>query len=160
MATVLDKINYYPCDGGYMIGNGTMGSGSNDDLSNIDVVFKETIEGQPVIKISREAFRRKPIKSIALHSLLKVIEYRAFDTSWIIMNELIIPDSVKIIDWYAFSQNSIKKFVIGKGLERIGFGAFSDNLNLERIEYWQSVGGQVSPRVKSLIKQYKKAQNA
>ena len=44
MATILDKINYYPCDGGYTIGNGAIRSGSNEDLSNVDVVFKETIE--------------------------------------------------------------------------------------------------------------------
>ena len=50
------------------------------------------------------------------------------------MNELIIPDSVRIIDFYAFSQNSIKKFIISKNLEKIGSGAFSDNINLEKFE--------------------------
>lgn len=55
----------------------------------------------------------------------------------------------------------------GRFIERLGFfnpiaqGKEEElRLNLERIEYWQSVGGQVSPRVKSLIKQYKKAQNS
>ncbi len=55
----------------------------------------------------------------------------------------------------------------GRYIERLGFfnpiarGQEEElRLNLERIEYWQSQGGQISDRVKSLIKQYKKASNA
>ncbi len=51
----------------------------------------------------------------------------------------------------------------GKFIERLGFfnpiarGQEEElRLDLERIAYWQSHGGQVSDRVKSLIKQYKK----
>lgn len=54
-----------------------------------------------------------------------------------------------------------------KFIERLGFfnpiarGQEEElRLDLERIEYWQSKGGQVSDRVKSLIKQYKKAVSA
>lgn len=54
-----------------------------------------------------------------------------------------------------------------KFIERLGFfnpiarGQEEElRLDLERIEYWQSKGGQVSDRVKSLIKQYKKAASA
>ena len=50
----------------------------------------------------------------------------------------------------------------GRFIERLGF--FNPIargreeplcLDIERIEYWQSQGGQLSARVKSLIKQYK-----
>lgn len=51
----------------------------------------------------------------------------------------------------------------GRFIERLGFfnplakgDEVSLRLNLERIEYWHSQGGQISDRVKSLIKQYKK----
>ena len=55
----------------------------------------------------------------------------------------------------------------GRFIERLGF--FNPiargqeealRLDLPRIEYWISQGGQVSDRVKSLIKQYKKSQQA
>lgn len=51
-------------------------------------------------------------------------------------------------------------------IERLGFfnpqarGQEEElRLDLGRIEYWQSQGGQISDRVKSLIKQYKKSAN-
>lgn len=53
----------------------------------------------------------------------------------------------------------------GRFIERLGF--FNPiargqeeplRVNLERYEYWVSQGGQISDRVKSLVKQYKKAQ--
>lgn len=53
----------------------------------------------------------------------------------------------------------------GRFIERLGF--FNPiargqeealRLDLPRIEYWINQGGQVSDRVKSLIKQYKKSQ--
>lgn len=55
----------------------------------------------------------------------------------------------------------------GRFIERLGF--FNPvargqqealRLDLERIDYWVSQGGQVSDRVKSLVKQYKKTQTA
>lgn len=55
----------------------------------------------------------------------------------------------------------------GHFIERLGFfnpiarGQEEElRLNIERIEYWQSKGGQVSDRVKSLMKQYKKSNQA
>ena len=55
----------------------------------------------------------------------------------------------------------------GRFLERLGFfnpvatgGEEELRVNLERVEYWQSVGGQMSERVKSLINEYKKASPA
>ena len=55
----------------------------------------------------------------------------------------------------------------GRFIERLGFFnpiARSQEeelrLDIERIDYWVSQGGQVSDRVKSLIKQHKKAQQA
>ncbi|MBT4836932.1 MAG: 30S ribosomal protein S16 [Methylococcales bacterium] len=55
----------------------------------------------------------------------------------------------------------------GRFLERLGFfnpvatgGEEELRVNLERVEYWQSVGGQMSERVKSLINDYKKASPA
>ncbi|SUO94837.1 30S ribosomal protein S16 [Suttonella ornithocola] len=54
----------------------------------------------------------------------------------------------------------------GRFIERLGFfnpiarGQEEElRLNIERIEYWVSKGGQVSDRVKSLMKQYKAKQN-
>lgn len=55
----------------------------------------------------------------------------------------------------------------GRFIERLGFfnplarGQDEElRLDIERIDYWVSQGGQVSDRVKSLIKQYKKTQEA
>ena len=55
----------------------------------------------------------------------------------------------------------------GRFIERLGFfnpiarGQEEElRLDIERIDYWVSQGGQVSDRVKSLIKQHKKAQQA
>lgn len=55
----------------------------------------------------------------------------------------------------------------GRFIERLGFfnpiakGQEEElRLDIERIDYWVSQGGQVSDRVKSLIKQHKKAQAA
>lgn len=55
----------------------------------------------------------------------------------------------------------------GRFIERLGFfnpiarGQEEElRLNIERIEYWVSKGGQVSDRVKSLMKQYKAKQNS
>ena len=55
----------------------------------------------------------------------------------------------------------------GRFIERLGFfnpvargNEETLRLNLERIEYWESKGGQMSDRVRSLVKQYKKSQNA
>lgn len=51
----------------------------------------------------------------------------------------------------------------GRFIERLGYfnpiargQEVALELNMERIEYWQSKGGQVSDRVRTLIKQYKK----
>lgn len=55
----------------------------------------------------------------------------------------------------------------GRFIERLGFfnpiarGQEEElRLDLERIEYWQSKGGQPSARVKSLIKKYKASATA
>ena len=55
----------------------------------------------------------------------------------------------------------------GRFIERLGFfnpiarGQEEElRLDIERIDYWVSQGGQVSDRVKSLIKQHKKSQQA
>ncbi|MBV7435089.1 30S ribosomal protein S16 [Cardiobacteriaceae bacterium TAE3-ERU3] len=55
----------------------------------------------------------------------------------------------------------------GRFIERLGFfnplarGQEEElRLDIDRIDYWVSQGGQVSDRVKSLIKQHKKAQQA
>lgn len=55
----------------------------------------------------------------------------------------------------------------GRFIERLGFfnplarGQEEElRLDIDRIDYWVSQGGQVSDRVKSLVKQYKKAQQA
>lgn len=54
----------------------------------------------------------------------------------------------------------------GRFIERLGFfnpiarGQEEElRLDIERIEYWVSKGGQISDRVKSLMKQYKAQQN-
>ena len=55
----------------------------------------------------------------------------------------------------------------GRFIERLGFfnpvarGQEEElRLDMDRIDYWVGQGGQVSDRVKSLIKQHKKAQQA
>jgi len=56
----------------------------------------------------------------------------------------------------------------GRNIERVGYfnplleanEAGAIKLELARIEYWQSVGAQVSERVKSLVKQFKQHQGA
>ena len=55
----------------------------------------------------------------------------------------------------------------GRFIERLGFfnplarGQEEElRLDVDRIDYWVGQGGQVSDRVKSLIKQHKKAQQA
>lgn len=55
----------------------------------------------------------------------------------------------------------------GRFIERLGFfnpiargQEVEMRLNIERIEYWESHGAQLSDRVKSLVKQYKAANKA
>lgn len=55
----------------------------------------------------------------------------------------------------------------GRFIERLGFfnpiargGEEKLRIDLERVDYWLNEGGQISDRVRSLVKQYKKAQEA
>jgi small subunit ribosomal protein S16 len=55
----------------------------------------------------------------------------------------------------------------GRFIEKVGFfnpvaqgEAIPLELNIERIEYWLSEGAQISDRVKSLVKKYKKSKEA
>ena len=134
MATVVNKINYYPFNSGYMVGNQTKGSCSDEDLSAIDVVFEASINNVPVVKISSKAFYGKRIKSISFPDSIEEINIFAFDSSNMKMEELKLPNSLKLIEFQAFSWNSIKKFIIGPNLKSIGDGVFSDNLALEKFE--------------------------
>ncbi|MCL2050395.1 MAG: leucine-rich repeat domain-containing protein [Lachnospiraceae bacterium] len=67
------------------------------------------IKGMNVAKIGRNAFSQSPV------------------------TEITIPESVSIIEGYAFSKSSIKSIIFSKGLKTIGEYAFQENLELKSI---------------------------
>ena len=134
MATIYNKINYYTCSGGCMVGNASKGSASYENLEEVDVVIEAFINSQKVLKISSWAFYYIKMKSITLPDSLEEIGYSGIDTCALKDDVFVLPKSLKKIGVYGFSCNSIKKFVIGPNVEEIGIGAFSDNGLLESFE--------------------------
>jgi small subunit ribosomal protein S16 len=66
--------------------------------------------------------------------------------------------------FYHFQATDSRNKRDGRYLEKLGYfnpiargGEVRININLERVEYWQSVGAQLSARVAFLLKEYKKA---
>lgn len=85
--------------------------------SSENVEIPDNFDGFPVVSIGEKAFRNKG-------SLVSVT----------------IPDSVTLIDWYAFeSCSKLKSVVIGKSVETISKYAFQDCESLEKIVIPDSV---------------------
>ena len=85
--------------------------------SSENVAIPDNFDGFPVVSIGEKAFRNKG-------SLVSVT----------------IPDSVTLIDWYAFeSCSKLKSVVIGKSVETISKYAFKDCESLEKIVIPDSV---------------------
>ncbi len=71
--------------------------------------------------------------SVRIPEGVRVIGSRVFEKEWVLKN-VIIPDSVKFIDEYAFIEcSSLKKAVIPAGVEIIGIGAFYGCSKLEDV---------------------------
>ena len=117
-----------------MVGNDVEGSAAAENLTNIDVVLESSINGQSVIKISSSAFCRVRIKSVTFSDTIEEICAAAFNFCYMETSKLSLPKSLKTIGSYAFSSNSIQKFIIGPNLESLGDGVFNDNLELEKFE--------------------------
>ena len=84
--------------------------------SSENVAIPDNFDGFPVVSIGDNAFREKDVVSVT------------------------IPDSVTLIDWYAFeSCSKLKSVVIGKSVETISEDAFRDCKSLEKIVIPDSV---------------------
>lgn len=74
------------------------------------VVIPESIDGKPVIKISPTCFAGS--------------EY---------LNDIMLPDSLQTIDYYAFAHTGLSEIRIPAGVTKIGGGAFENCYYLEKI---------------------------
>ncbi len=90
---------------------------------NIDLVIPEAIDGKPVTVIGDCAFNGIDI----------VISYSPYTSSRITSVKL--PDSLKVIERYAFNGANIKELVIPDGVTQIGDSAFLNNKKLESVDF-------------------------
>ena len=135
MTIILNNVIYKSCLDGWQTGDNSSvyGNAVNGKLDDLNLVIPNEIERKPVIRIGRCSFRSIILKSITLPETLLEIGTSAIDSNSLNLEELILPNSLKKIDIYAFSNNSIKSFTIGENVVSIEYGAFSDNYCLESI---------------------------
>ena len=107
----------------------------NTDYLIEELVIPETYNGKPVKEIAEYAFclnnfdyLHQIIYSVSIPNTVVRIGYSAFNGAY--LSSLIIPDSVEIIEEYAFYSNyRLLSVTLGSGLNSIGEGAFwGDNI--------------------------------
>ena len=85
--------------------------------------------------ISEDSFKGTNIEGIVFNDKLKTIGVNAFSECDNIVGSLDFPDSLAIIDTYAFDDcTQISEINFGSGLKRIGNGAFYGNKKVEVLE--------------------------
>lgn len=89
---------------------------SNTEGTNMDVVIPSKINNKPVTKIASKAF-----------SAIDLVNFTVDPTKKVIIYSIVIPDSVKEIESYAFTFNKIKTLSLSKSIEKIGEYAFVKN---------------------------------
>lgn len=97
------------------------------------LIIPQKVNDHKVISIKNGALCQKKISYIHLPDTLINIGQHAIDTCGVLNETITIPDSVETIGSYAFSNNNIKEFIVGKSLSSYGVGAFSHNTNSYRI---------------------------
>ena len=89
-----------------------------------NIVIPQQIDGQKVIKIGSQVFKRNKIKTVLLPEGIEEIGKKAFSLSSV--KEINFPESLKIIEESAFdSCSSLEKAFLGQNTQYIGSKAFS-----------------------------------
>lgn len=134
MAIIDNNISYTEYLDGYRIGDDSKKWGNAiKGTLNLDLVIPATINGKSVIRIGNASFYNAKIKSLTLPDTLREIGAYSIDSCYLELDELVLPEALTRVEFYGFSSNSIKQYVIGENVEYIGAGAFSHNLELESI---------------------------
>lgn len=74
-------------------------------------------------KMYRGVFEESSVKHVDLPVTLKVIEYGAFRRCWY-LNSILLPEGLRRIGKYCFSESKIEEFVSPASMEAIGAYAF------------------------------------
>lgn len=86
--------------------------------------IQEVIIGDGVTSVGSYAFYEKTnVTKITIGEKVTQINENAF--AYIGIRELVIPNSVEVIDDWAFAGGYLEHVFFGKGIKRIGYGAFS-----------------------------------
>lgn len=102
--------------------------------------IENVVISDSVTEIGEFAFSGSAVKSVKLPSKLIVIEYGAFSDSDIKIEGNALPDGLRIIGDYAFSENSgIEELYIPDSVVDIATGAFRDCTNLKKVKMSSSV---------------------
>ena len=86
----------------------------------------------PVTVIEKDAFFESNITSVSFPSTLKKIQSTAFDRCRKTSGTLILPESLEVIEQYAFSSTRFTSIKIGKKVHTILSTAFCNNDVLEK----------------------------
>jgi len=86
------------------------------------VVIPDNIWGDPVISISKEAFKNAGLTSVTFPNSITIIEEGAFANNSLF--SVTIPDSVKTIGASAFANNPLNQLIIGNNVTLMGSNSF------------------------------------
>lgn len=96
-----------------------------DKAGGLDVVIPSMIDGVTVTSIGYRAFSAKGLTSVTIPDSVKTIEYNAFTNNQLI--SIVIGDQVTSIGEYAFNENRLTTVTIPSSVITIGNGAFYGN---------------------------------
>ena len=120
---------------GWIVGDGSKnGNGVCGDI-NQDLVIPSSYNNLPILCIAFRAFYNVRLTSISLPDTITFLNISCFDRCGA-TGIVTLPSSLEVLEYYAFSSNSITKFRIGSKLSYFGYGAFGDNPSLESIEIY------------------------
>ena len=100
MSVTENGIIYTPYQDGYSIKK-------SGDFSGESYVIPSSFNGKPILKIEGSGFFNVTITNLVLPNSLKVIDANGFNFCHMILDELVIHDSIVEIGSYAFSTNNI-----------------------------------------------------